>query len=129
VVIDAVKLAVSEALTNVVVHAYVDHGPGPMIVEASIDGHGHLVVLVCDEGVGMVPRTDSPGMGVGISLMAQMADDVSVANRHDAPGAIVSLCFALDDSRSPTRNDSFLSNGSPTDDRSSPVSTCDDRGD
>ena len=92
---EAVMLAVSEALTNVVVHAYVDRDPGPMIVEAWPDEDGHLRVLICDEGRGMMPRTDSPGLGVGLSLMAQMADEVRVANRHDAPGGIVSLRFSL----------------------------------
>jgi Histidine kinase-like ATPase domain len=31
---EAVMLAVSEALTNLVVHAYADRDPGPMIVQA-----------------------------------------------------------------------------------------------
>ena len=92
---EAVMLAVSEALTNVVVHAYADRDPGPMIVEAWPDEDGHLRVLICDEGRGMMPRTGSPGLGVGLSLMAQMADDIRVANRPDAPGAIVSLRFTL----------------------------------
>jgi len=92
---EAVMLAVSEALTNVVVHAYVDRDPGPMIVEAWPDEDGHLRVLICDEGRGMVPRTDSPGLGVGLTIMAQTADEVRVANRHDAPGGIVSLRFSL----------------------------------
>jgi serine/threonine-protein kinase RsbW len=92
---DAVMLAVSEALTNVVVHAYVDRDPGPMIVQAWPDEDGHLRVLICDEGRGMVPRTDSPGLGVGLSLMAQTADEVRVANRHDALGGTVSLRFSL----------------------------------
>ena len=92
---EAVMLAVSEALTNVVVHAYADRDPGPMIVEAWPDEDGHLRVLICDEGRGMMPRAGSPGLGVGLSLMAQMAEEMRVANRHDAPGAIVSLRFSL----------------------------------
>jgi len=48
----SVKLAPSEALTNVVVHAYGDDQPGPMIVEAWTDERGDLLVLVCDEGRG-----------------------------------------------------------------------------
>jgi serine/threonine-protein kinase RsbW/stage II sporulation protein AB (anti-sigma F factor) len=95
---DAVKLAMSEALTNVVVHAYVGNQPGPMIVEAWTDEIGHLLVLVRDEGVGMVPRPDSPGLGLGLSIMAQMADEVRVANRQDRTGTIVSMRFSLDGS-------------------------------
>lgn len=95
---DAVKLALSEALTNVVVHAYVGREPGPMIVEAWTDGDGHLLVLIFDEGVGMVPRPDSPGLGLGLSIMAQMADELRVANRHERTGTVVSMRFSLDGS-------------------------------
>jgi anti-sigma regulatory factor (Ser/Thr protein kinase) len=102
---DAVKLALSEALTNVVVHAYVGTQPGPMIVEAWTDEHGHLLVLVRDEGVGMVPRPDSPGLGLGLSIMAQMADEVRVANRPDRTGTLVSMRFSLDGSRTALARD------------------------
>lgn len=93
-VVDGVRSAVSEALANVVLHAYVGRDPGIMIAEAWCDAD-HLLVRVCDEGHGLVPRVDSPGLGVGISLMASMADDFSVANRDGAPGTIVSLRFSL----------------------------------
>jgi serine/threonine-protein kinase RsbW len=99
---EAVKLAVSEALTNVVVHAYVNEQPGAMILEAWLDDEGYLLVLVSDEGVGMVPRTDSPGLGVGMSLMAQMADDVRVISRQSR-GTMLSLRFSLNGS--PSRAD------------------------
>ncbi|MGH2882919.1 MAG: ATP-binding protein [Solirubrobacteraceae bacterium] len=95
---DAMALAVSEALTNVVVHAYADQEPGPMLLEAWDDGEGHLLVLICDEGKGMVPRTDSPGMGVGMPLIAQMADDVHVASRGKLGGTKVAMRFSLDGS-------------------------------
>jgi serine/threonine-protein kinase RsbW/stage II sporulation protein AB (anti-sigma F factor) len=98
IVLEAVALAASEALTNVAVHAYADGQPGPMKVEAWHDGGGHLLVLVSDEGKGMVPRANSPGMGVGIPLMAQMADEVHVISRDDLPGTLVSLRFSLDGS-------------------------------
>lgn len=91
---DAIALAVSEAVTNIVRHAYLGEEPGPIIVEAHCN-EDELLVRVCDEGRGLVPRPDSPGLGLGIALMAQMADDFSVANRHDDPGTIVSLRFNL----------------------------------
>lgn len=94
-VCDAVALAVSEALNNAVVHAYVDVDTGPVHVEAWDDHAGSLVVRVTDEGLGMVPRPDSPGLGLGLSLMAQMADDVQVASRPESTGTIVSMRFAL----------------------------------
>src|SRR5919206_3122748 len=49
-----VKLAVTEACTNVVVHAY-DGGEGPMQVAADVSPE-YLSVTVRDEGRGIVPR-------------------------------------------------------------------------
>jgi serine/threonine-protein kinase RsbW/stage II sporulation protein AB (anti-sigma F factor) len=95
---EAVALAVSEALTNAVVHAYLGQEPGPIAVEAWYDGEGQLLVLVSDEGKGMLARTDSPGLGVGMPLIAQMADDVHVASRDEPGGTLVSMRFSLDGS-------------------------------
>ena len=57
-----IKLAVTEACTNVVVHAYPDGDDGPIEVEATLDDE-RLTVVVRDEGRGIVPRPDSPGLG------------------------------------------------------------------
>lgn len=91
---DAVRLTVSEALTNVVVHAYVGREPGPMIVEACLDGGGNLLVFVCDEGPGPMPRLDAPGLGLGLGLVAQIADGFAIENRQPR-GTLVSLRFSL----------------------------------
>src|SRR5213595_4366221 len=71
-----VKLAVTEACTNVVVHAY-DGGEGPMQVAADIDPD-HLTVVVRDEGRGIVPRPDSPGLGLGLPLIATLAESLEL---------------------------------------------------
>ena len=92
---DAVALAVSEAVTNVVRHAYLGEQPGLVTVKARRDDDTHLLVSISDDGRGLVPRPDSPGLGLGIGLMAQMADEFSITNRHDARGTIVSLRFSL----------------------------------
>ena len=65
-----VKLAVTEACTNVVVHAY-GEDEGPMEVAATLDGQS-LRVTVRDEGLGIVPRADSPGLGLGLPLIATL---------------------------------------------------------
>lgn len=93
--LDSLRLAVSEALTNIVLHAYLGREPGLMIVEAWCDEDEHLLVRICDEGDGLRPRADSPGLGVGIGLMASMAEDFRIANREETPGTIVSLRFSL----------------------------------
>lgn len=93
---DAIRLAVSEALTNAVVHAYIGREPGDVTVEAWRDDHQRLVVDVIDDGRGLLPSPVSPGLGLGLGLMAQMADVFRIGSRDDTPGTIVSLRFALD---------------------------------
>ena len=71
-----VALAVSEAATNVVVHAYPD-AEGPMGLRASIDGRS-LSLVVIDRGRGIVPRPDSPGLGLGLPLIATLAESLEL---------------------------------------------------
>jgi serine/threonine-protein kinase RsbW/stage II sporulation protein AB (anti-sigma F factor) len=100
---NAVQLAVSEAITNVVMHAYVGRAAGKIMVDAWLDGGDHFTVRVLDEGHGLIPRTDSPGLGLGLGLMAQMADDFRIANREGTPGTTVVLRFLLGGEREANR--------------------------
>lgn len=105
-----IRLAVTEACSNVVVHAYSEHEParsdpareprsglganptesagtrsrrpgwGTMEVSATMVGE-ELAVVVRDWGEGIKPRPDSPGLGLGLSLMAALADTVQLG--HD----------------------------------------------
>lgn len=87
-------LAVSEAATNVVLHAYRDGvARGAIHVTASVTG-GALEVCIGDDGVGMSPRPDSPGLGLGLSLMASEADRFEVRSGDDGGTRIV-LRFEL----------------------------------
>lgn len=73
-----VKLAVSEAVSNVVVHSYRDDDePGPVEVRASC-ADGELRLVVADQGRGFGPRTDSPGLGLGVALMSTIADRIEI---------------------------------------------------
>jgi serine/threonine-protein kinase RsbW/stage II sporulation protein AB (anti-sigma F factor) len=77
-VLTSVKLAVSEAVTNAVVHAYVGAPrPGEVRVHACVRDD-EVFVAVSDDGCGMVPRLDSPGLGVGLPLIAQRADTLDI---------------------------------------------------
>jgi anti-sigma regulatory factor (Ser/Thr protein kinase) len=76
-----IKLAVTEACTNVVIHAYPD-GEGPMEISADI-GTEHLSVVVRDEGRGVMPRADSPGLGLGLPLIATLADSLELGTGAD----------------------------------------------
>ncbi len=87
-----IKLAVSEACANVVVHAYAGTGPGFMDLEVSTQDH-HLEVIVRDHGRGMTPRADSPGLGVGLPLIASLAETLELTNGADG-GTEVRMTFA-----------------------------------
>ena len=77
-----IAIAVLQACTNVVMHAYIDApAPGPLSVEA-YHAHDELVVIVTDEGKGMTPRPDSPGLGLGLPLIAQLATQLRVSDPH-----------------------------------------------
>jgi serine/threonine-protein kinase RsbW/stage II sporulation protein AB (anti-sigma F factor) len=91
---NAVALAVSEAVTNAVVHAYVDAAEtGEIEVIAQRVGEDCLEILVCDEGRGMLPRHDSPGVGLGLPLVATLAESFEVQARSGG-GTQVRMAFA-----------------------------------
>jgi serine/threonine-protein kinase RsbW len=66
-----VRIAVTEAVTNSVLHAYLDGPAGEVEVEATCEGDG-LSVVVRDRGSGMRPRADSPGAGLGLGVIARV---------------------------------------------------------
>jgi serine/threonine-protein kinase RsbW len=72
-----IKLAVTEACTNVVVHAYPEGQEGPLDVSARV-GADHLEVVIRDKGQGILPRPDSPGLGLGLPLIATLADSLEL---------------------------------------------------
>ena len=76
-----IKLAVTEACTNVVIHAYPE-GEGPMEVRAVL-GDDELSVVVRDEGRGVVPRADSPGLGLGLPLIATLSESLELGTGPD----------------------------------------------
>ena len=89
----SVRLAVSEAATNAVVHAYrEDEDQGELQVRAFVDGP-ELVVIVCDTGLGVAPRADSPGLGLGMPLMATVTTRFQVIS--DGRGTEIHMAFAL----------------------------------
>jgi anti-sigma regulatory factor (Ser/Thr protein kinase) len=65
-----INLAVSEAASNAILHAYRDGAPRGDVHVLVWHADDCLDVSVCDNGIGMSPRTDSPGMGLGLGLIA-----------------------------------------------------------
>jgi anti-sigma regulatory factor (Ser/Thr protein kinase) len=74
------RLAVTEACTNVVRHAYAD-GAGTIDVVAGPRGDA-LEVIVADSGRGLGPSPDTAGPGFGLPLIAALADTLEI--EHDA---------------------------------------------
>jgi serine/threonine-protein kinase RsbW len=91
--VDAVRLAASEAVTNAVLHAYRGE-PGEIQVTAALAGR-ELWILVADEGGGMQPRADRPGLGLGLGLISQVCDDMAIVPRSSG-GTEVRILFKLD---------------------------------
>ncbi|HEV3000927.1 MAG TPA: ATP-binding protein [Solirubrobacteraceae bacterium] len=91
------ELAASEAITNVVMHAYRDRArPGTVTARIGIDtAAGRVEVVVTDGGVGMSPRPDSPGAGLGLSIMTATCDQVTVRHGSTGGGTEVGMTFAL----------------------------------
>jgi serine/threonine-protein kinase RsbW/stage II sporulation protein AB (anti-sigma F factor) len=88
------QVAVSEALSNAVLHAYGDRDPGG---DVSVDAEvvaDELLVRVRDHGTGMASRPDSPATGLGLSIIARLCKRHSIS-RCDDGGTEVGMCFAL----------------------------------
>ena len=87
-----IELAVSEACTNAVVHGYVDRAAGAFRVRGENAG-GAIIVTVSDDGDGMTPRPASPGLGLGLPLMATLADRLDVRAPLEGSGTVVRMHF------------------------------------
>jgi anti-sigma regulatory factor (Ser/Thr protein kinase) len=89
----AVEVAVSEAVSNAVVHAYREaREPGRIVIRARFAA-ARLRVEISDRGLGMRPRADSPGLGLGLPLIAQLATHVDITSED---GTTVLMEFAVD---------------------------------
>jgi anti-sigma regulatory factor (Ser/Thr protein kinase) len=89
----AIELAVSEAMTNAVQHAYPDaDAPGPVTITGATSD-ALLIIHVTDKGAGMRPRPDSPGLGLGLPLISQMTQSFEV---HEPAGGGTALCMRFD---------------------------------
>jgi serine/threonine-protein kinase RsbW len=91
-----VLLAVTEACANVVQHAYVGADQAGNI-ELEIERIGdELVIAVRDHGRGFAPRPNSPGAGLGLPVIASLADRVEI-RPSIGQGTEVTMAFSLNE--------------------------------
>lgn len=88
-----VALAVSEAVTNAVIHAYAERDPGDVTVRCRIDGE-RLLVDVVDEGRGVAARDDSPGGGQGLAIIGALVQTLQIEPGPAGRGTVVTMSFA-----------------------------------
>jgi anti-sigma regulatory factor (Ser/Thr protein kinase) len=90
--VESIRLAASEALTNAVLHAY-RTDPGSVYVTAAVVS-GELWILIADDGCGMEPQTERPGLGLGLGLISQVTDELAIVPRAGG-GTEVRMRFDL----------------------------------
>lgn len=83
--VEEIKVAISEAVSNIVLHAYPERD-GMMYMQAAIAG-GQLVLEVWDEGIGIADlqaarqpssSSDPERMGLGFMFMESFMDELHV---------------------------------------------------
>jgi anti-sigma regulatory factor (Ser/Thr protein kinase) len=91
--VDAVATCVSEAVANAIVHAYRERGPGTIQIRAARNGTG-LTVTVADDGGGMAPNPDNPGLGLGLAIIGSLAEGLEI-DSSPGGGTSVRMRFGL----------------------------------
>jgi anti-sigma regulatory factor (Ser/Thr protein kinase) len=85
--LDDIVLAVSEAVSNAIEHAYLDQPPGVVEVhggvEATPGGQGRVTVIVRDHGRWRLAPTDDENRRRGIPLMRACMDTVTIGQPDD----------------------------------------------
>lgn len=93
-VVEDVRLAVTEACTNVVRHAYRgSEGPLEVRVEPAV---GSLTVIVTDRGMGIQPNPESEGPGLGLPLIAALSSALEIEHAPSR-GSTLSMSFRAGD--------------------------------
>jgi serine/threonine-protein kinase RsbW len=91
---DDIVLAVSEAATNVVVHAYgARHGTLTLIAQLR---HGQLHIVVRDHGCGIAPPRDTPRPGHGLALMEHVAASLEILGSPAGTDVLMTFDLSAD---------------------------------
>ena len=96
--IDDVKLVVTEACTNVVLHAYDGQKAPDATFELSAHvEEGELLVSVSDQGRGIGAPSPNRGLGLGLRLALQLAGGVHTRDAEGGLGTRLTMRFPLPD--------------------------------
>jgi stage II sporulation protein AB (anti-sigma F factor) len=101
-----IKTAVSEAVSNAIIHAYEDDTDGIVTVECMIDEEGKVVIIISDSGIGIEDvqmareplYTSKPGeerSGMGFTVMESFMDKLEVES-EPGKGTRVTMIKNLD---------------------------------
>ena len=90
---ERIGLAVSEAVTNAVVHAYADIS-GSLVSLWAVAARDEIWVLVADDGCGLGAAAQSCGLGLGVPIMEHSCDALGI-KRRAAGGTLVEMRFCL----------------------------------
>jgi anti-sigma regulatory factor (Ser/Thr protein kinase) len=79
------RLAISDSRQQRRPHAFRTRDyPGTVTLGIHIEPEHFADVVVRDDGIGMSPRSDSPGLGLGLSLIERVADETERRRPDDA---------------------------------------------
>lgn len=95
--IDDVKTALTEACDNAIIHGYSNDRQGNITVCGNGRPGRSLEISVRDQGHGLRLTNDKAGLGMGLPLIAAVADEYVISGGPDG-GTEVRMCFGLDSS-------------------------------
>ncbi len=118
-VLSDAKMAVTEACTNAVVHAYEPGHDGRLEVDMFADDAA-LTVVVRDAGIGMQPREDgqdthapTAALGLGLPLIAALSDEFEVRG-GPGDGTEVSMAFNYERAADPAAENPITGGPGPS---------------
>lgn len=98
--VEDVKMAVSEAVTNAIIHGYGEKG-GRVVMTAKLSGDGELAVDIIDKGVGIedigqamqplfTTGADKERSGMGFAFMEAFMDELQVES-EPGKGTVIKM--------------------------------------
>ena len=90
--LENIALAITEAVANVVRHAYPLSEPGLIHLDAHTEP-GALVFSIRDDGIGANQPSENAGLGVGLPIIIEVADDAMI--KPTSAGTQLTLRFKL----------------------------------